>query len=160
MPITIDEPRAPGHPVVKRQAIGECFIGALVRQEQRAVQKKADDGSMQPVLKADGKPRQELVLTLVAMPGTTSPAGLGDTTAVPNPGDVVRLILRGGGFAAWLDAKKSLGRGLQVGDVVTETTEFAQVYDAWSAPSGGKITDQAAVHAALRARLEAFPLRG
>lgn len=151
MPHDIDEPRAPGHPVIKRQAIGERFVGALVAQHQRPVQKRVN-GVSTTVYKADGKPRQELVLTLITMPGTTSTAGLGDTTAVPNPGDTVRLILRGGGFAAWLDAKKALGRGLKTGDVVTELAEWAQVYDADGNPTGNKLTEQAAVDAALRAR--------
>lgn len=150
-PISLEGDRPAASPVIKRQALGEHFVGALVKTHQRDVQKKVD-GVSTTVYKANGKARQELVVTLLTMPGTTSPAGIGDEVAVPAPGEVVRMILRGGGFANWLDAKKALGRGLQVGDIVTTTNEFAQVYDADGNPSGGKIVDQAAIDAALRAR--------
>lgn len=155
MPIQIEEPRVPGHPVVKRQAIGETFVGALVAQEQRPVQ-KVKDGVATPVLKPDGKPRQEQVLTLVAMPGTTAQAGIGDTTNIPNPGDLVRIILRGGGFADWLDAKKALGRPLNVGDIVEQNVTFAQVYDANGNAEGAKLTTQAQAAAVPRAKSLGF----
>lgn len=138
MPIQLDEPRAPGHPVVKRQAIGETFTGAIVKFETRNVLK---DG--QPVTKPDGKTRQELVVTCVTMPGTNASATIKGEGGVAQPGDVVRMILRGGGFGDWINAKGALGGPLNVGDVVTQTTDHAQVYDANGKPEGGPITDQA-----------------
>lgn len=150
MPITLDEPRAPGAPVVKRQRIGERFVGALVTTQQRDVLK---DGK--PALKDDGKPRQELVLTLVAMPGTTCTAAIGDKAAVPNPGEVVRLILRGGGFGDWIEARKSHGE-LQVGDVVEQTIDHAQAYDAQGKPSGQKLTTQEQANAVPRSQSLGF----
>ena len=147
MPITLDDPRAPGEPVVKRTAIGETFVGAIVAKRQRDVKK---DGAV--VLKENGKPRQELVVHLVTMPGTTAPAGIGEHTDVPAPGDVVRLILRGGGFGDWIEATKGLGRGIQVGDVVEQTTTHGQVYDAAGNVSGPKLTKQDQIDAAIRAR--------
>ncbi len=150
MPIQLDEPRTPGAPVIKRQKIGERFIGALVTTQQRDVLK---DGK--PALKDDGKTRQELVLTLVAMPGTTCIASIGDKAATPNPGDVVRLILRGGGFGDWIEARKSHGE-LQVGDVVEQTIDHAQAYDAQGKMSGQKLTTQEQANAVPRSQSLGF----
>lgn len=141
MPITIEEPRAAGLPVVKRTAIGQTFVGAVLKTEQRDRLKKGDDGVMKPILKPDGKARQELVVTCLALPGTTAPAGLGDDESVPEPGTVVRLILKGKAFGDWIEQKRNLGRGLAVGDVVTQTTDTAQVYDASGTPKGPEIND-------------------
>jgi hypothetical protein len=153
VPITLDEPRTPGPPVVKRQQIGERFIGALVKTQQRDVLK---DGK--PALKDDGKARQELVLTLVAMPGTTCNASIGDKAGVPNAGDVVRLILRGGGFGDWIEARKSHGE-LQVGDVVEQTIEYAQAYvttGSQTSPTGPKLTTQEQANAVPRSQSLGF----
>ena len=148
MPITLDDgAKAAGHPVVKATALGQTFTGAVVRTIQRDVLKDSA-----PVLKANGKPRQKLVVTLVAMPGTTAPVGLGDDIHPAASGEVVRLILRGGAFAQWLDAKKALGRGLQVGDVVTRTTTYGQVYGSTGAPEGPKLATQAQIDAVPRAK--------
>jgi hypothetical protein len=146
MPIDLnDDVQRTSTPVVKRQKIGDKFVGAIVRFEQRDVMKKnpATD-TLEPSLKPNGKARQELVVTCVAMPKTTSPAGIGDSTSVPEPGDLVRLILRGGAFGDWIEARKShRNGGLRVGDVVVQAVEFAQCYDASGGVKGGKITDQA-----------------
>jgi len=147
MPITLDEPRGPGTPVVKRTALGQTLVGALVKTQQRDVLKDS-----QPVLKDNGKARQELVVTLLVMPGTTAPAGIGDTVASPDAGDTVRLILRGKSFADWLEAKRGLGRGLQVGDVVEQTTDHGQVYSASGTVEGPKLTTQAQVDAVPRSK--------
>lgn len=147
MPITLDEPQGPRIPVMKRQRIGDTVTGAVVRTVQRDVLK---DG--QPALKDNGKPRQELVVTIVVLPGTTMPAGIGQDTpaAVPAPGDVTRMILRGASFGQWIEAKNGLGGQLQVGDIVTQTLDHAQVYNAQGAPAGGKLTTQAEVDAVPR----------
>jgi hypothetical protein len=151
MAIIIDEPQAPGIPVVKRQALGETIVGAIVDQKSRDI-KKLVDGVLQSVLKPNGKARQEMVLTAVAMPGTTMTAGIGDTTAPVTPGDMVRIILRGKSFADWLDAKKGLGRGVQVGDVVSQTTDHGQAYDANGSIEGPKLTTKAQIDAVPRAK--------
>jgi hypothetical protein len=144
--ITIEEPRAAGYPVVKRTAIGQQFNGAVVKSESRDRLKRADDGSMQPIIKPNGKPAQEMVVTCLALPGTTALAGLGDEESVPEPGDIVRLILKGKSFGDWIDAKKTLPNGaVAVGDVVCQVTTVAQVYDAQGIASGPEITDQALV---------------
>jgi hypothetical protein len=147
MPTPLDDGgRGPGLPVVKRTAIGQTFVGALVKTEQRNVIK---DGA--PKLKDNGKPQQELVLTLLTMPGTTAPAGIGDSQGTPAPGDLVRMILRGASFGQWIEAKQKHG-SLMTGDVVAHVTEYGQAYDADGKPTGGKLMTQAEVDAVPRSR--------
>lgn len=145
MPISLDDGgRGPGLPVVKRTAIGQTFVGALVKTEQRDVMK---DGA--PKIKDNGKPQQELVLTLQVMPGTTAPAGIGDSQGIPAPGDLVRMILRGASFGQWIEARKSHG-SLETGDVVEQLTEYGQAYNADGVPVGPKLTTQDQINAVPR----------
>lgn len=144
--ITLEEPRAAGYPVVKRTAIGQTFNGAILKSEARDRLKRADDGTMAPIIKPNGKHAQELVVTCLALPGTTAPAGLGDDESVPEPGSIVRLILKGKAFGDWIEAKRALPEGaVAVGDVVITSTTVAQVYDAQGNASGPEVTNQAAV---------------
>jgi hypothetical protein len=153
MGIALENERKAGLPVVKRTAIGQKFFGAIVRVETRdRLRKDEATGAMVPVLKAGGKTRQELVLTCLALPGTTAPVGLGDDEHVPAEGELARLILKGKAFSDWISTKAELGRPVEVGDVVTQVTDRAQVYDAQGNPSGAEITDQAAVNAVPRGR--------
>lgn len=147
MPIQLDSPAAQGLPVVKRQRIGDHFIGALVEYQARDVLKNGQ----RVINDKTGKPRQELVAVLVAMPGTNCVAGIGDSgdNAI-QPGDHVRLILRGRAFADWIESKGKLPaiQGVSagaagVGDIVEQTVDHAQQYDANGNPVGGKIHDQA-----------------
>jgi len=148
MPIQLETERRAGLPVVKRTAIGQKFHGAILKVEPRDRQRKDEvTGQMMPLLKPNGKPRQELVLTCLVLPGTTAPVGLGDDEHVPEPEEVVRLILKSKAFADWLQAKTALERPVNVGDIVTQVTDRAQVYDAHGNPSGAEITTQAAVEA-------------
>jgi len=144
--ISLEDAHASGLPVVKRTAIGQTFKGALVKVESRDRTKMGVGGVREILYKPDGKARQELVVTCLTLPGTTAPAGLGDYEEVPEPGALVRLILKGKAFGDWIDAKKTLpGETPSVGDVVTTITKVAQVYDANGNPSGGEISDQSAV---------------
>jgi len=144
--ITIEEPRTPGYPVVKRTALGQQFNGAVLKSESRDRLKRADDGSMAPIVKPNGKHAQEMVVTCMTLPGTTAPAGLGEDESIPEPGEIVRLILKGKSFGDWIDAKKVLPDGtVAVGDIVSHTTASAQVYDAQGNESGPETTDQAVV---------------
>ena len=144
--IVLEEPRAAGYPVVKRTQIGQVFRGSVLKAESRDRLKRADDGTMIPIVKPSGKHAQELVVVCLTLPGTTAPVGLGDMEEVPEPGDIVRLILKGKSFGDWIDAKRALpGGSLGVGDVVTQTTASAQVYDAQGNPSGPEVTSQEAV---------------
>lgn len=126
-------------PVIKAQRIGEIARIALVRYEQRAMKK---DGA-EVINTRTGKPRQELIVHGLALPGMTANAGLGDVQEVPAPGTPCRFILRGGGFGSWIEAKKSHRSGkLAVGDVVERVIEFAQAYDANGGAKGGQIKSQ------------------
>ena len=152
MGIELEEPaRTASTPVVKRQRIGEQFVGAIVKVEQRSQTKLDKDGTRVEVLKPNGKPRQELVVHCLAMPQNTAEVSLGDERGVPNPGDPVRLILKGKSFGEWIDARKTHRAGkLNVGDVVVQKVTHAQAYDANGAPKGAEITDQAAADAIPR----------
>ena len=151
MTITLEEAGTTRTPVLRRKRIGEEFVGALVRTTQRDVLKRDDaTGTDRPVLKANGKPRQELVVTLVTISSTMA-AGLGEEVAVPEPGDIVRSILKGGGFGQWIEANGLL-KPRQVGDIVTLTSEWGQVYSAAGDPTGDKLTTQAQLDAVPRER--------
>ncbi len=151
MTITLEEAGTTRTPVLRRKRIGEEYVGALVRTTQRDVLKRDDaTGTDRPVLKANGKPRQELVVTLVTISSTMA-AGLGEEVAVPEPGDIVRIILKGGGFGQWIEANGLL-KPRQVGDIVTLTSEWGQAYDAHGAPTGDKLTTQAQLDAVPRER--------
>lgn len=127
-------------PVIKAQRIGEVASIALVRWEQRAMLK-----DNQPVINPKtGKPRNELILHGLALPGFTAMVGKGDQQVIPEPGTPCRFILRGKGFGQWIDARKAHRNGkLCVGDIITRTIDHAQAYDASGAPKGGQITSQA-----------------
>jgi hypothetical protein len=141
--INLEEPFQGGYPVVKRTALGQTFNGAIIKSESRDRLKRAADGTMTPIVKANGKHSQELVVTCLTLPGTTAPAGIRDDESVPQPGDIVRLILKGKSFGDWIESKRQLPNGVvAVGDVVTQKTNVAQVYDASGNAYGGEITDQ------------------
>lgn len=142
MPIELTSPTTARTPVLRRRQLGESFVGALVDFESR--QQIRDD---KPLVKANGKPRMELVVTMVTLPGATMAAGLGDEESVPEPGDVVRVILKGGGYGQWIDADKAI-KPRQVGDIVVLTSDHGQVYSASGAPEGQPLTTQDEVTAA------------
>ena len=126
-------------PVIKAQRIGEVARIALVRWEQRKMLK---DGA-EVVNPRTGKPRNELIVHGLALPGFTAMVGKGDQQDVPAPGTPCRFILRGQGFSQWIDArKKHRGGKLCVGDVVSRTIDHAQAYDASGGVKGGRITSQ------------------
>lgn len=152
MGIALEGERKPGLPVVKRTALGEKFYGAVVKVEQRDRLKRDDTGAMVAITKTDGRARQELVVTCLTLPGTTASVALGDDEHVPEPESLVRLILKGKAFGDWIENKTALKRPVQVGDVVTQITDRAQVYDANGNPSGAEITDQAALTDVPRSR--------
>lgn len=152
-----DDVQRTSTPVVKRQRIGEKFVGAIVRFEQRDQMTKDKDGNYVPKLKPNNKPRQELVVHCLAMPNTTASAGIGDDVYVPEPGNSVRLILKGKAFGDWIEQRKShRGGKMQVGDVVVQNITHAQAYDANGAPKGLEITDQGAADALPRGTAVGF----
>jgi hypothetical protein len=135
-----DQTNSTSSPVIKAQKIGEVARIALVRWEQRAMLK---DGA-EVINPRTGKPRNELIVHGIALPGFTALVGKGDQQDVPEPGAACRFILRGKGFGQWIDARKAHRNGkLCVGDVVSRVIDHAQAYDASGAPKGGRITSQA-----------------
>jgi hypothetical protein len=144
MPIDITEDRnnAPTTPVMKRTAIAERTRLAIVRFEQRPIKR---DGN-EVINPKTGKARQELVVHGIVMEGTTAPCGKGDDQWVPEVGTPVRVILKGGGFGAWIEARKTHRNGsIRVGDELRLTVEYAQAYDSEGDLRGGQIIDQADV---------------
>jgi hypothetical protein len=154
MGIALETERKALPPVVKRTALAQKFFGAVVKIDTRDRQKKDDaTGALVPLINPrNGKPRQELVVTCLSLPGTTASIGLGEDEFVPEQGTLCRLILKGKAFADWIQVKSELGRLVHVGDVVIQTTDTAQVYDQNGEPSGPPITDQAKLNAVPRGR--------
>lgn len=126
MPIELDTPRTGGQPVLKRQVIGEQFVGGVIKFEQRD-QLKND----QPIVKDNGKHKQEQVVWLLTLESDME-AGIGGEVKAPERGEVVRVILPGGAFGQWIDAGKELkaavNRGVSVGDTFTYTTTHGTRY--------------------------------
>jgi len=140
MAIELPDSTSASTPVIKSQRIGEVARIALVRWEQRPMLKD----NKQVINARTGKPRNELIVHGLALPGTTAMAGIGDRQEVPAPGTPCRFILRGRGFSQWIEARKShRNNKLLVGDAVIRTIEYAQAYDADGAPKGSRISDQA-----------------
>lgn len=144
-------------PVIRQQRLGEIANLAVVRTEQRdRLRRNLSSGEMETIPNGtdrQGRPKvkQEMVLHAVAMPGTTMEARLGEEGGVPTPGDRVRLILKAKGFGDWIETRRSHRKGkLNVGDVLTLETRWAQQYDQDGNPKGPKIEDQAAADAVPR----------
>src|SRR5690242_18694381 len=153
MPIALEEEYKPGLPVVKRTALDEKFFGAIIKVDTRnRLRRDETSKRMVPVLKDDGSPAKELVVTCMVLPGTTAEVGIKDESYVPKPGELVRLILKGKSFGYWIESKAELGRPVQVGDIVSQITDRAQVYDAKGNPSGDEIKDQATLNNVPRNR--------
>ena len=138
MPVAADQPGATRYPVVRRAAIGERFIGAYIKHESRNVLK---DG--EPVMKPNGKPRNELVVHTLVMPGTTATVGNSENFTAPAVGDVVRMIIKGRTFSQWIECLDKLKGVQRAGDIIEMTIDQAQAYDANGAPKGQAIYTQA-----------------
>lgn len=137
MPIQLEETRTTGLPVIKHRAIGEKFVGGIVKFETRDLKR---DGEIQ--FKDDGvTPRKELVVVALTK-SSTMVAGIGDEEVVPKPGQIVRVILRGGGFGQWIDAKKTISRGVNVGDLLYLDTTHAIRYNASTYAQLGRLDTQ------------------
>lgn len=141
MPIQLEETRGSGTPVIKHRAIGEKFVGGIIKIETRDLMR---DGEVQR--KDDGTPRKELVVYVLTK-SSTMVAGIGDEESVPEAGDIVRVILRGGGFGQWIDAKKALGRGVCAGDLLYMDTTHAVRYNANTYAQLGRLDTQEEVSA-------------
>ena len=150
MAIQIQETTRTSTPVLRQARIGEVAFIAIIRPEQRnRLRKNTATNEMEPIpngTDGNGMPKfkKELVVHGIVMPGTTMEARIGDNSGVPNPGDRVRLILKGKGFGDYIEAKRNHRKGqLHVGDVLKLKTTFAQAYDQDGKPKNPKITSQA-----------------
>jgi len=150
-----EDTRAQLPPIIKREKLGDRYKIAIVKYEARDKRKKDDaTGEYVTVLKANGRPKQEMVVTGLVMPGTTCRAGLGDYNQVPEPGDLVRIILGGGAFGHWIDARKTHRNGgpLHHGDIIKDSLTFAQEWTMDSGKKGPEMTSQEQVDAVYRER--------
>lgn len=136
MPITLEEPRGTSTPVLHNRTIGEEYVGGLLKFEQR----QQTDADKNPKFKDDGKPMWELVVHMLTLRSTME-AGIGGNDAVPQRGEIVRAILRGKTFGRWIDEKSKLGRGVQVGDLITLTTDLGVSYRG-KTPAGEYTTNE------------------
>jgi len=153
MPIEDPTPTTAGAPVLSHRAIGQKFKGvtcAMPEQRDR-LKYDADAQTSRPMLKPDGKPRQELVVTMMTI-ASTMPVGKIDEARIPVEGEVVRIILKGKAYGDWIDAGKELGAKPGVGYIVEIDTTVAQAYDESGHPTGPELTTQAEADAVPRGR--------
>jgi hypothetical protein len=150
MAIELQDGARIGAPVIRQQRLGEVAYLAVVRTEQRdRLRRNQSNGEMEPIPNGSdrqGRPRfrQEMVIHALALPGTTMEARLGDEGGVPAAGDRVRLILKARGFGDWIEARRGHRKGkLNVGDVLTLETRWAQQYDQDGNAKGPKIDEAA-----------------
>lgn len=131
MPIELDDPNAKArYPIVKGRAIGDAILLMLIKSpEQRDQQKKNDQtGQLEKVPNGRGGFKKELVVTGLALPGTTAPKGPITEPVAVEPGEIIRVILKGKSYGEWIDADKALPKR-QVGDVLGQRIDKAVTYD-------------------------------
>ena len=151
MPIDDPTPTTAGAPVLSRRAIGQKFKGVtcLMPESRDRMKYDKETQTSSPMLKPNGKARQELVVTMLTI-GSSMPTGKIDEPAIPNEGDVVRVILKGKSFGDWIEAADTLGRKIGVGFIVEMDTTVAQAYDENGGAKGPEITTQDAANAVPR----------
>ena len=142
-----DVTSTPRPPVLKHRIIGEKFSGMLIGTP--VMREVIKDDKPVPHPTRPGKFKQELVVTMIALPGTTMEAALGGERGTPAPGDLVRMICRGRTFGDWIEAYKSLG-AKHVGDIIMANTTHGQAYDANGKPTGPELKTQAECDAVPR----------
>ena len=135
MAIELNDGSRIGAPVIRQQRLGEVAYLAVVRTEQRdRLRRNQSNSEMESI--PNGSDRQ---------------GRLGDEGGVPAAGDRVRVILKAKGFGDWIEARRGHRKGkLNVGDVLTLETRWAQQYDQDGNAKGPKIEDQATADAVPR----------
>jgi len=114
-------------PVVRAAGFGQTVIGMVIDKEVRP--RRSREGA--PILKADGRPSHEEVLTVMIMGGSTGIISGGDfgDDRTPDTGEVCRLIVKGRDYGALIDARKKGTKGAtNVGDVITTTATAATIW--------------------------------
>lgn len=153
MPIPDDTPNTAGAPVLSRRAIGQKFRGVtcLMPTSRDRMKYDTETQTSKPMLKPNGKARQELVVTMLTIK-STMPTGKIDEPVIPAEGDVVRVILKGKAFGDWIDASMELGEQPGVGYIVELDTTLAQAYDQDGNAMGSELTTQEQADAVPRGR--------
>jgi hypothetical protein len=156
MPIDDPTPTPTAAPVLSRRAIGQKFRGVTcLMPESRDRTKSDSNGNTTPLLKPNGRPKQELVVTMMTIK-STMPTGKIDEPRIPAEGEIVRAILKGKAYGDWIDASKELGRKIGVGFIVEMDTTIAQAYDEHGQPQGPEMTTQEQADAVPRGRSLGF----
>ncbi len=131
MPIELNDPNARvSTPVLKHRRIGETCAAMLLDTPEQRDQLKENPATkqMEPIPNGRGGNKKELVVRLLYVAGDMT-AGPETEPVTPQPGDEVRLILKGKSYGEWIDADKALP-GRRVGDIITISTTHGQTYDA------------------------------
>jgi len=115
-------------PVVRAAGFGQTVVGMVIDKEVRP---RRDNKSGAPILKADGRPSHEEVLTVMIMGGSTGIISGGDfgDDRTPEAGECCRLIVKGRDYGALIDARKKGTKGAtNVGDVITAAATAATIW--------------------------------
>ena len=139
--VIIDAGRT-SYPVVRRTNIGEKIVVGLLKEEWRNLRKKNSDGTWEDVLKADGKPAKQAVITCLVKE-STMPVADGNEERVPERGEIVRLMFDRGGASQWIDAKRKLDGQFKVGVLIAMNTTHALRYSTNGFAELGRIDTQA-----------------
>lgn len=116
MPIKLDEERTV-YPANKFNQIGDHITVAVIRTETLPL---IPYGSTEPLKGKDGKPRTQNRVTGLVIDSTCTIKG-GDSPRPAVPGEIVSLYIKGLSRWVFVEAKKALDGGLQVGDVLRWT---------------------------------------
>lgn len=141
MPIRLEEERT-RIPSVKFRRLGEQLRYMVVKVDQEVV---TEFQSKTPVLKADGSPRKQLVVTAMVLDGTTAHIKDGDSTRPAVPGELIRRRYKGRAWGTVIEARKPLG-AYEVGDVHLEEFVSADI-DAGQGRYRTLTTDEEIVNA-------------
>lgn len=135
MAIPTDTTGGSGAPFAKLVELGDTLIGACGSDPKHSKRQARDFDSGEPAVKADGKPRLEEILHLIAMPGTTARTGDPDNGyETVGEGDHVRFALSGFKWGQVIDARKELPAfaGFRVGQTCSSDVYTIRLV-GWSA---------------------------
>lgn len=144
MAIELDTPTSTNRPpVVGARGLGQQVVAMVVDKEMRGRLDK--DGKV--ILNSRGKPAQEEVLTVMVMDGTTGTVSGGDLNDdwTPESGALARMIFKGLGFGKLIDARKDVGGGTLVGDVLRVSSKSATIWRGAGDIAAKDVTDQATI---------------
>ena len=147
MAISLDDHVASSRPPVVRAAgFGQVVEGMVILKEVRPRLKR----DKTPILKADGRPSKEEVLTVMVMADTTGVVSSGglDDDRTPAAGEVARIIVKGAGYKQLIDARKAgTGDKTDVGNVIRIEAHTAVIWEGEGKiiPGMERVTDETLV---------------